>query len=272
MFYHHFSLVQQRLWCFSSPPTPILMGWASVDSKSWYLLPSSGHLGEQHAGFPMKSISKFLSLFRLNNCSWMMKCPIWRLYGKRHIGQPLSILIFPWRPLKLCHIPFKAFCVSILLVNSSEMTTVHPLFLLPPPLSTKCVLCVHSPKNNHWVTSQGTLIISSRFPPFSNTCLFYALIQTYGMSNEASVGSWLETEVLLWWAVADIRGWLRLKSITATRGQQRPLSVCQETGRWNSFQFLMVPACRTIYHVITVFHQLLSWTLAILNIDVDLFI
>lgn len=90
------------------------------------------------------------------------------------------------------------------------------------------------------------------------------------MSNEASVVSWIETEVLLWWAVADIPGWLHLKSIFATRGQQRPLSVCQETGR--SFQLLMVPACRALYHVITVFPQLLGWTLRILNIDINSFI
>lgn len=55
-------------------------------------------------------------------------------------------------------------------------------------------------------------------------------------------------------------------------GHQRAAETFECVSRnwaFNSSQLLMFPACRAFYHVITVFPQLLGWTLTILNIDID---
>lgn len=145
-------------------------------------------------------------------------------------------------------------------VISSSPSTFHKV----------CTMCTQS-KNNHWVTSLGTLIISSRFPPFSNTCLFCTHPNIWNVQSSFS------------WQLARNRGLVTMSccrhswmtSFEIHYCHQRAAETCEcvsRNGALNSFQFLMVPACRTIYHVITVFPQLLSWTLAILNIDVDSFI
>lgn len=136
-------------------PTPALMLFLSsyshldglskrLDSKSWYLLPSSGHLAELHAGLSIKSISKSLSLKRLFRLFLDDEIPAWRLHGKRHTGQPLSITIFPSLLLISCQIPFKEFCVSILLVNSSKWQQVIHYFFFRSTFKKVCTLCTQS--------------------------------------------------------------------------------------------------------------------------------